>query len=84
MLDAVVAAALEDVHRPDDVGIDVGVRVLERVAHARLRGEMDDPLRPRLGKQPFHAGAVDEIELVEGEAVAALQLDSRASFSRTS
>ena len=41
MLDAVVAAALQHVQRADDVGIDVGVRVFQRVADARpaRRGE---------------------------------------------
>ncbi len=38
MLDAMVAAAFENVKRADDVGADVGVRILERVAHAGLRG----------------------------------------------
>src|SRR3546814_7843456 len=45
VLDAVVAAGLEDVHEADDVGVDVGVRVLERVAYAGLGGEVDHPLR---------------------------------------
>ena len=35
---------------------------------------MNDALRPRFGEQPLHAGAVGEIELVEGEAVAPLKL----------
>ena len=48
MLDAVVAAALEDVHEADEVAVDVGVRVLERVAHAGLRGEVDDA--PQAGR----------------------------------
>ena len=74
MLDAVVAAAFQHMQRADDVGVDVGVRVLHAVADARLSGEVDNPLRLRLGEQPLHARAVGEIELVEGEAGRALEL----------
>ena len=84
VLDAVVAAAFQHMQRPDDVGVDVGVRVLHAVAHAGLGAEMDDPLRSRLGEQPLHARPVGEIELVEGKAGGALKLASRASFSLTS
>ena len=68
MLDAVVAAAFQHVQRADDVGVDVGMRVFHAVADARLRGEVDNPLRSRLGKQPLHTRTVGEVEFVEGEA----------------
>ena len=60
--------------RPDDVGIDVGVRVLHAVAHAGLGAEMDHPLRSHLGEEPLHARPVGEIQLVEGKAGGALKL----------
>ena len=41
MLDAVVAAAFEDMQEAGEVGIDISVRVVERVADPGLRGEMD-------------------------------------------
>ena len=44
MLDARVAAALEDVERAGHVARDVGVRVFDRIAHSRLRGEVHDAL----------------------------------------
>ena len=68
MLDAVVPAALEHVQRADDVAVDVGVRVLERVAHARLRGEVDHALELLAREQRRHARAVGEVELHEAEA----------------
>ena len=37
VLDAVVPAAFEHVREADDVAVDVGVRILQRVAHAGLR-----------------------------------------------
>src|SRR3546814_4819012 len=69
MLDAVVAAGLEDVHEADDVGVDVGVRVLERVAHAGLGGEVDHPLRLEVGEGRVERGAVLERRAPEGEAL---------------
>ena len=74
MLDAVVTAALQHVQRADDVGVDVGMRVLQPVADAGLGAEMNDPLRPSFGEEPLHAGAVGEVQLVEGEALAPLKL----------
>ena len=60
--------------RADDVGVDVGMRVFHPVADPRLSGEVNDPLRPRLGEQPLHTRAVGEVQLVEGEALAPLKL----------
>ena len=44
VLHTVVAAAFEHVHEADDVAVDVGVRVLQRIAHAGLRRQMDDDI----------------------------------------
>jgi len=41
VFDAAMAASFEDVEEADDVAVDVGARVLQRVAHAGLRGEVD-------------------------------------------
>ena len=40
MFDVVIAAALEYVQRADDVAVDVRMRILQRIAHARLCREM--------------------------------------------
>ena len=42
MLAIVMAAPLEHVHESFDVRIDIGVRILQRIAHAGLGREMDD------------------------------------------
>jgi len=42
VLDLVVTAAFEQVGEADQVGLHIRVRILQRVAHAGLRGEMDD------------------------------------------
>ena len=74
MLDAVMTAALEDVQEADQVGIDIGVRIVERVADAGLRGEMQDALRLVFREQPFHRGAILQVGLDEVKAVARRKL----------
>src|SRR6185437_10747552 len=68
MAAAVVTAAFENIGEADKIGIHVGIRVDQRIAHARLRGEMHDMRKPVLGKQCGHAVAVGEVELDETEA----------------
>ena len=67
MLGAVVPAAFEDVGEADDVAVDVRERILQRVAHARLRCEVNhaSELLPR--EQLLHARPVREIQLDEAE-----------------
>ena len=85
MLDAVVAAAFEHGHRALDVAVDVRERVLDAVAHAGLRAEVDDALEFLGGEQLRHAVAVGEVELDELEASdGACRTASRACFSVTS
>ena len=61
-------AAFQNVEEAGEVGIRIGVRIDQRVAHAGLRGEMHDVGKAMLGEQRRHAGAVGEIELDEAEA----------------
>ena len=65
VLAAVVAAAFEDVLEADDVGLDVGVRVRDRVADAGLGGEVDDAREAVLGEELVHRRTVREVDLHE-------------------
>ena len=42
MADLVAACGFHHIEGADNVRREIGVRVFERIAHARLRGEMDD------------------------------------------
>ena len=42
MADPVVPRSLHDVEGADHVRVEIGARILQAVAHARLRGEVDD------------------------------------------
>ena len=67
VLDAVVPAALEHVERAGDVAVDVRLRVLERITHAGLRGQVDDARKFLAREQRLHAALVGEIHLHETE-----------------
>jgi hypothetical protein len=57
----VAARALEDVQEPGHVGVDIGMRVLERVAHACLRGEVHDRVEAPACENLLHGGAIREV-----------------------
>src|SRR5262249_5322144 len=59
--------ALKDMEEADEIGVGVGMRVDQRMTHARLRGEMHDMREALLLEQRRHAGAVSEVELGETE-----------------
>ena len=67
MLQRVVAAGLEHIHEPDDVGFDIGMRVFDRVAHAGLRREMHDPLGRGVGKNAIDGLPIGDVDLVKTE-----------------
>ena len=73
MLDPLMTAALEDIQRAGDVALHVGVRRLDRVAHARLRAKMHHTLEFLLRKAARHAGCVRKVELHEAKARLLLQ-----------
>ena len=61
VLDAVVAAAFEDMGETDDVAVDVGERVFDGIAHAGLGGKIHHALRLVGGETRFHGLAVGNI-----------------------
>src|SRR5579864_3475401 len=67
MLNGAVAAALEHVERSAYVAQHIGGRVLQRVAHARLRREVHDTLEALAGEERRNSRRVREIQLHEAE-----------------
>jgi len=63
-----LTATLQHVHEPHQVGVDVGVRVLDAVAHARLGGQMDHHVEPAVANQAQHPISCYQIDPLEGEA----------------
>ena len=62
MLDAVVAATLDDVQEAGDVGRHVDVRILRGVTHAGLGGQVDHPLRLVPRKHRLDGRAIGEVD----------------------
>ncbi len=67
MLDAAVPARFEDVDEADEIALDVRVRILDRIAHAGLRGEIDHALGLEVGERALHRGAIFERGAHEAE-----------------
>ncbi len=61
------AREFEDVEMPDQIGPGIGHRILDRVADAGLRTEMDDPVDVEACHRRVERGRIREIELGEGE-----------------
>ena len=78
---AAMAAAFKNVEKTGEVGVEIGVRVSQRVAHAGLRGKMHDRAEIAVAKQRLGGSAVGEIEPVKGEVLNWRRIASRASLS---
>ena len=63
-----MATRLEDVVEADEVGVDVRLRVVDRVAHPRLRGEVHDDVEVVLREEALDEGGVAEVTPSESEA----------------
>ena len=82
VLDPSRAAAFEHVDEPDQVGLRVGVRMRHRVAHAGLRGEVDDAREAAAREQVLHGADVGDVHTLESEAALTLQLRQARVFQR--
>ena len=73
-----VAACLEDVEEADEVALEVGARVLDGVADARLCGEVHHYIEAVLGEQALDEGGVAQVAAHEGEAAVCVGLGKHA------
>lgn len=78
MLDRVVAAGLEHIEESDEVALQVGARILDGVAHARLGGEVHHDVEAVLGEQALDEGGVAQVAAHEGEAAVGVDLGQHA------
>ena len=58
MFDLSMAAALKNMEKPDEVALDIGVRVGQRVPYPSLGCQVHDALRPLARQHLSHAVAV--------------------------
>ena len=78
VLDRVVAAGLEHVEEADEVALEVGARVLDGVADARLGGEVHHYIEAVLGEQALDEGGVAQVAAHEGESAVCVGLGKHA------
>ena len=73
-----VAAGLEHIEESDEVALEVGARVLDGVADARLGGEVHHDIEAVLRKQALDEGGVAEVGAHEREAAVGIGLGQHA------
>ena len=78
VLDRVVAAGLEHVEEADEVALEVGARVLDGVADARLRREVHNNVEAVLREQALDEGGVAQVAAHESEAAVGVGLGQHA------
>lgn len=78
MLDRVVAACLEDIEKAHEIALEVGARVLDGVADARLRREVHNDVEAVLREQALDKGGVAQVATHEGEAAVCVGLGQHA------
>lgn len=78
VLHRMVAAGLEHVEEDDEVALEVGARVLDGVADARLGGEVHHDVEAALGEQALDERGVAQVAAHEGEAAVCVGLGQHA------
>lgn len=78
MLDRVVTAGLKDVEEADEVALEVGARVIDGVADARLSGKVHNDVEAVLSEQALDEGGVAQVAAHEGEAAVCVGLSQHA------
>ena len=74
-----VTTSFEHINETLDVRIDIGVRVLDGIANARLSREMHNRPKFKLREQRFRRDAIGKVELQETEAgIAAEDFEARS------
>lgn len=73
-----VAAGLKDVEEADQVALEVGARVLDGVADARLRGEVHNDVEAALSEQALDEGGVAQVAANESKAAVGVGLGQHA------
>ena len=62
-----MAARFKEVRESDEIGVDIGAGIFERVANAGLGGEMDHLGGPVRLEQPVPRVGVGEVQALEAE-----------------
>ena len=84
MADRVRATRLEHAEEAVEVRRDIGPRMVERMAHPRLRGEVHDAIGVEVCQQRPQAVVVGDVEMGESEPLVRVDLSEPLRFKLTS
>ena len=69
MVGFTMPASFQNIEEPGEIGVELGVGILQRVTDAGLRGKMHDRSEFAIAKYGLSALAIGEIDLVKTEVV---------------
>ena len=67
MTAAVASAALKDIQEACKIGVEIGMRILQRISDARLCRKVDHDRKSILREQLLHCRTINQIQLFEAE-----------------
>lgn len=79
MFNISMTASFQHVRERDEIRINVGMRVCERISHTRLGCQVDNAIEPLFDKQFVSSGSVGEVLFNKSKSVE--PLDPRQSIS---
>ena len=68
MLGFTMPASFQNIEESGEIGVEIGVGILQRVAHPRLRGEMNDVRKRPAVKNRARRISVGEVAAISGIA----------------
>ncbi len=74
MADRMTPASFEDVEKPGDIVLDIGLRVDEGLPYPRLGGQIDNHLRLLFREEPADGILIGDVHLQEFEILPRLDL----------
>ena len=80
VLHFVVSTSFDDMQEPNQIRVDVGMRIFNRITHAGLSCEMYYAIESMRLEDALHLGAIDKINKLKGKPVVIFKLRKTGFF----
>src|SRR5271155_4083088 len=76
------STALQNIEKAGEIGVEIGVRILQRVAHSGLRGKMHHRSEIAVAENCFHGFAIGKVDAVKRKSLKLPQHGKTRLFER--